>query len=159
LRLFHSLTWIPFSTLASELLACFLFLALYSFQGAPPDLLAFWLVFRALLFAILLRDSFYSIAIRASVVNDFFDLFFEVLTILDLDLLCTFWVLNYFTASKNEKQVLFAQFFIVCFRLVLRTCVARSCAPQWVAFMILLHHACTRLALTLTIARFLLYSI
>ncbi|MEN6634527.1 MAG: hypothetical protein ABFC56_01615, partial [Clostridiaceae bacterium] len=32
--LFHSLTWTPFGILASELLACFLFLALYSFQGA-----------------------------------------------------------------------------------------------------------------------------
>jgi len=41
LRYFHSLTWTPFGTLASELLACFLFLALYSFQGAHPLLLLF----------------------------------------------------------------------------------------------------------------------
>ena len=109
----------PFSTLASELLACFLFLALYSFQGALcPNRLAFGLFFRVLLSALVLRDSLFSIAIRVLFVNHFFDLFFEVLTIFDLVLPCTFRVLDYSTAFDFEKQVFFAHFKMNYFRLV-----------------------------------------
>ena len=56
-----------------------------------PVFPAFMLFFGALLFAIVSRDSLFSIAIGVRFVNHFFDLFFKVLTLLDLVLPALLW--------------------------------------------------------------------
>jgi len=56
-----------------------------------PVFPAFMPFFGALLFAIVSRDSLFSIAIGVRFVNHFFDLFFKVLTSLDLVLPALLW--------------------------------------------------------------------
>ena len=67
-----------------------------------PDSPEFMLFFGALLFAIVSRDSLFSIAIGVRFVNHFFDLFFKVLTSLDLVLPALLWcsIILLLTISK-----------------------------------------------------------
>jgi len=126
------------------------------FKVLCPIYSRFGSFFRALLFAIFLRDSLFSIAIRVLFVNHFFDLFFSVLTMLDLVLHCTFLVLDYFTAFEIEKQVFSAQFFLRLFP----SCISRLRPPQPLGFRVgLLLYICKLPFVALTSVRFLLYSI
>ena len=69
----------------------FCFLHYIVFKVLLPDFPVFMLFFGALLFAIVSRDSLFSIAIGVRFVNHFFDLFFKVLTLLDLVLPALLW--------------------------------------------------------------------
>ena len=80
----------------------FCFLHYIVFKVLCPLLLAFLLAFRALPLACFVRDSLFSIAIGVRFVNHFFDLFFKVLTFLDLVLPALFWCSIMILLSKSK---------------------------------------------------------
>ena len=133
----------------------FCFLHYIVFKVLLPDFPVFMLFFGALLFAIVSRDSLFSIAIGVRFVNHFFDLFFKVLTLLDLVLPALLWCSIILLLSKSKCKC-----FLHIPQSFLLSCISLSAHPQRIGFLrrILLSTRATTLV-ALTTVRFLLYSI
>ena len=69
--------------------------------------------FGALLFAIVSRDSLFSIAIGVRFVNHFFDLFFKVLTLLDLVLPALLWCSIILLLSISKCKCFLHNFLVI----------------------------------------------
>jgi hypothetical protein len=84
-----------------------------------PVFPAFVLFFGALLFAIVSRDSLFSIAIGVRFVNHFFDLFFKVLTLLDLVLPALLWCSIILLLSISKCKCFLHNFLVIILGLYL----------------------------------------
>ena len=86
-----------------------------------PETSGFMLLFQVLLFACFSRDSLFSIAIGVRFVNHFFDLFFKVLTLLDLVLQALLWcsIILLLSISKCKCFLhILLEMFLPCISLV-----------------------------------------